>query len=234
MHHLPLFAGLEDWISFLIPVVVFVIWVLNQVFSKMAQPAPPPRPRPDMRRPNPPNPQAARPRPAAAGVDNEIESFLRRAAQQRGQRPPEPSRPQPVQAAPEPARRLTQRGDVFGQQVKVQPEALVEAVAVDDRVLSSGGVSELSQRHLEPSDFGQRAPIVSQVEMADEQMQAHLEQTFDHKLGRLTKRATADSPDADANVRSTAAGVAALLRNPGTLRQAVLLQEILTRPEHKW
>jgi hypothetical protein len=234
LHHLPLFAGIEEFIGALIPLVVFIIWVLNQVFGKLAQPGPAQRPRPDVRRPNPPLAQAQGPRPRAA-VDDEIENFLRRAAQQRaGQRPPEPLRPQPVQPPPEPARRLVQRGEIFDQPVAVQPEALVEAVAVDDRVLTSGTTKELSQRHLEPTDFGKHEPIVSAVEFADEQMQAHLQQTFDHRLGTLARQATADSADAAANIRTTAAGVAVLLRNPGTLRQAVLLQEILTRPEHKW
>src|SRR5687768_8519374 len=94
---MPLFAAAQDWLSFIIPIVLFIVWVLNQVIGRLAQPQNPP-----LRRPVAGAPPAPRPQPAK--VDDEIEAFLRRAAQQRGgqqQRPAAPPKaPQP--AAPRP------------------------------------------------------------------------------------------------------------------------------------
>ena len=79
--------------------------------------------------------------------------------------------------------------------------------------------------------------------MADDDMEARLQSKFDHQLGRLASdaKAAADAPAGQQSEPAAASGPAASpanlaqwLRAPGTLRQAVVLSEILQRPEDRW
>lgn len=81
------------------------------------------------------------------------------------------------------------------------------------------------------------------------QAEAQLEQRlrrFEHELGRLaaTPGESAGPPQAElpeepedrpGELPSTAAaGLAAMLSNPQSLRQAIVINEVLTRPEQRW
>ena len=79
----------------------------------------------------------------------------------------------------------------------------------------------------------------------DRGLQRHLHETFDQRVGRLTglggESATAQAA-VDLETSSQAAGaasgnftgLAAILANPGSLRQAVVFSEIFNRPEGRW
>jgi hypothetical protein len=78
------------------------------------------------------------------------------------------------------------------------------------------------------------------VESADEDMAAHLQQTFDHAVGRLKKttdgpvQLAPTSPSVAAIVTrdaSPAHGIAELLRSPQSVRNAFILAEVLKRPD---
>ncbi len=256
----PLLAvGLDDLLSGLIPVIVAVIWVLSQLFGRKPEqpkrrPFKPPVERPVARVPqaNPPRqPPMGRPpappqkpviveaqrqqRPEAPfDPAKELEEFLRRVQERRGAAAPrdvEVVRPQ----QPKPQRRA----------VRTAADELVTAEAVEERRAESS-VAEHVAKHLDSRKFTARAQQLSHVDQADEQMDAHLAQVFEHKLGRLepqsTSRPAAVAPTARAEqVRAdiaatptAAAGLAALLANTESIRQAILLNEILTRPEHRW
>src|SRR5688572_6491838 len=109
-------ANAQDWISVIIPIVVAIIWVLNQVIGKLGQPQNQ-GPRRPVAQPQP------RPQPK---VEDEIEAFLRRAAQQRGGQAPRPSTPQP--AAP---RQLVPRGESVSS-ARRAAEGLVQVEMVDE------------------------------------------------------------------------------------------------------
>ena len=78
--------------------------------------------------------------------------------------------------------------------------------------------------------------------MSDQQMEAHLQKAFSHKVGTLAGASPQDSAapvtDTPSQVTdegsSIAAGLAAMLATPQGMRQAVVLGEILVRPEHRW
>jgi hypothetical protein len=64
-----------------------------------------------------------------------------------------------------------------------------------------------------------------------------LHEKFEHKLGSLTKsgessRATEVDHALDRNV--TADELLKLLKNPSSLRAAIIFSEVLERPEHRW
>ena len=143
---------------------------------------------------------------------NKLEEFIRQVAQG----PVEGGR---RQAAP-------------GQSAAAQP--LVEAVPVADE---SGNVAEHvrtrgASRNI--STLGSRS-LDSQVAQADENLEEHVHDVFDHQLGRLGDTPGETAKKSGAAIPPTAAaGLAAMLANPGRIRQAIVLSEILQRPEHRW
>ena len=223
-----LLADAGFWLSILFPLVVFIVWVLNQAIGRVAQPQNPQR--------RPMAPQQPRPQQK---VDDEIEAFLRRAAQQRGQaqRPPAPAMAQP--AAP---RTLVQRSDAAAAARRAAAEAVVPVEMVDEEEGPAGmrgvSVSEHVQRHLDTRDFQQRANTITKVDLADEELEERLHQAFDHQVGTLASRAEAKQAAAAASAAATAtkvtaSGVYAMLKDPNSLRNAIILQEILRRPEER-
>jgi hypothetical protein len=172
--------------------------------------------------PDRPNPPGGRRNPLA----DEIEAFLREAAQKRGRAytPPRPTaqRPQPQQTQ--------------------QP---IPAEAVDER---RDSVAEDVQRHAAKTRVGMpEAELGKGAAQAAKSVQAHLQQTFDHDVGRLTKLRSAIAPPREAELPSSpvdrvvdaapavlASQIAALMRDPAAFRQAFLLGEILHRPEERW
>lgn len=161
-------------------------------------------------------------------MSNEIEEFLRRAAQRRA-----------AQAARQPAKMPS----------APPPQAVdevVEAVEVlPDEVPPTGaGVVAHVDQHLDSRKFAERASHLGELAgFADDSLQAHLHQTFDHKVGHLAETShsvTADIPDLKSAAEQAAepAEVAqtllAMLHSPSNLRAAFVLNELLSRPVERW
>ena len=79
------------------------------------------------------------------------------------------------------------------------------------------------------------------TEQADERMESHLHQAFDHRLGNIsagTQSITAAvTPVADDEVRARIAAnhpLLSMLRQPQSVRNAIILSELLQRPVHNW
>jgi hypothetical protein len=87
-----------------------------------------------------------------------------------------------------------------------------------------------------PSHFETRAAELGKtVGLADDLLEARLHETFDHQVGGLRRRSSNVQPvtprlDPDSEI----AKLVRILRDPASLRQAVLLREIIDRPEHRW
>jgi hypothetical protein len=235
MNPFPILLADADWFGLLIAVVMGIVWVLNQVFGK-AQPQAPRRPNQPPVRPPQPN----------ANVQQELENFLRRAAQQRaGQEPRAPQPPAAPQAATPTRTLVAPRTEAFSQPLR-RPEAaeLVDVEIIEDGEGPRGpSVGEHVKQRFETRPFGDRTPQLTSVDSADEQMEQHLHQTFDRQLGRLG----AASESASAGISSTdqaataskqavsaSVAIAALLRDPRSARNAIILQEVLARPESRW
>jgi hypothetical protein len=175
---------------------------------------------------------------------NEIEQFLKRAAalraqqarqaQQRGpqerplqpQRAPQPARtPAPPPAAPQP-----------------RTANVVDAEVIEADEVSGADVAAYVQRHLGASQFQERAShLAERVRSSDEVFEAHLHETFEHRLGRLgpaTSRAedsTLDAEEQAAKAKSvTPNELARLIQSPQGIRNAIIVSELLNRPEHRW
>ncbi len=220
----------------LIQVVLIILFILVPIvwgaLNKFAQQQKQQQQRPGERRPagRPPGGAAAggaprgvaAGRPPGGGLEDEIGEFLRRAARQRQGRAGPAAQP----AAAQPA----------GQQ-------LVEAQVVRQPAIGEG-IREHVGEYLDAGEFRRRATeLGEEVAQADEQIEQRLHAKFDHKLGRLAGRRgeTADAPkvtqpeDVLAELPSTsAAGLAAMLGNAESIRQAIVINEILTRPEQRW
>lgn len=185
-------------------------------------------------------------------MNNEVEEFLRRAAQRRAQveaqlRAQAEARARgPAQAPPpqrEPPKRLTpasqnisqQQGHYTGEVVELHAELAGSGSRVADSVADHMRHSQDIAAHVEL--LGDR------VELADEEMEAHLQQKFGHSVGRLRKTTQGPAPPATATpsvaatvIReaSPAHGIAELLRSPQNVRNAIILAEVLNRPADRW
>ena len=79
------------------------------------------------------------------------------------------------------------------------------------------GRDDVRQRHLKGSS----------VDMADERIQSRLHDTFDHEVGTLDHQEAA----AVEMTHSPAEEISEMLRTPQGMRNAIILGEILTRPD---
>jgi hypothetical protein len=260
MPQLPvLLADLGDVIGALVPVVFFIIWVIGQIAGRKQEPAKPVR-GPE-RRPaadlfdDDDDVIVAAPAPQAnvggkKTVFDEIEQFLARARQQ-AQQGQQGNAPQPPRPAAPP---LAGRPSVTVQTVVVRPQAAEPVVAevIEPRrtILAEAapGPGQLAGRqqvaahvtqYLDTADMrAQVDRLGDAVEVADDVMEEHLKQVFDHRVGTLATDAAQSAPARPGAGRKRAAAApvdfAAMLANTGNLRQAIVLNEILQRPADRW
>lgn len=231
-NQLVLLAGIEVWLKFIFVVVFLLIWVFNNLLSNKK-----PAARPQPRGPAPP-PQPGLPAERPAGpqqLAGEIEEFLERATQKRQEKSRRKPAKTVVTAAapvppPKPARRLVQ--------------STSENQGFE--VTTGEAVAEHVRKHLDNRQFTERAEhLTDDITKSDTQREAHHKQVFEHKLGRLADTSTSqhaqDASDSAASQQAThdasaaaATPIASMLANPESLRQAIVLNEILMRPEHRW
>jgi hypothetical protein len=185
-------------------------------------------------------------------MNNEVEEFLRRAAQRRAQveaqlRAQAEARARGQGQAPppqrEPPKRLTPATQSISQQQGTQRPDLVPA---DELAASGNRVSASVADHMRHTqDIAAHVELLGdRVEVADDEMQAHLHQVFDHSVGRLRKTTESAATAGHAAIPSEAAtvvrdvspahGIAELLRSPQSVRNAIVLAEVLNRPTDRW
>jgi len=230
----PVFLPLADWIEAVVTIVFLVVAGISafaQFLAKQRELQRPPRPH------NPARPPGGQPAPGgqlpAGGLQDEIGEFLRRAAQQRGQ-----ARPAARPVAPPPAPRPSP---------PVQRRLAEPASAPAARRPVGEGVAEKVAEDLDTSAFRTRASQLGQeTRQAAARVQERVHEAFDHELGQLAeeqqrrarkqkaRKASAAAVTAESLPPTSAAGFAALLANADNVRQAIVLNEILQRPEHRW
>lgn len=172
---------------------------------------------------------------------NDVEDFLRRVAQMRAEaqakarqanqpRTPQPAAPPPQQ----PPQRLTPPPR------RLEPvTAPVQAEVIEARIVDRAQVVDQRVReHLRgPEQIAEHARhLGEQVDQADERLQAHLHEVFDHQIGQLKESGAAVVAQRE---QVTPGGLSPetiwrLLRSPTAARDAVVLAEILQRPEQRW
>ncbi len=167
----------------------------------------------------------------------DIEDFLRRAAQRRV-----PQAAPPARRPPQPPPEIIVLGDD-----DVLDTEIVDAYPVEDPgILTGQNVGEHVAQHLDTSDFGERlSHLGEEVDHADDRMEAHMHEYFEHQLGELgasTSRAADSTLDDDLPAGHTpesrhkpaAFNIRKLLASPASIRDAIVLSEILRRPEDRW
>ncbi|MFV1967233.1 MAG: hypothetical protein ACC628_17530 [Pirellulaceae bacterium] len=150
-------------------------------------------------------------------MSDDIANFLRRAAQRRSPLPPD---------------------------IEILDAEIVDAEILEEEDVSGADVSRQVFQHLDTSSFAEHASHLGEnVDQSDDRMESHLHQVFEHKLGRLGAQTSAaaesvlDDDGAQAEKKkapTSASTVADMLRDPRNLRNAMVIREILTRPEHLW
>lgn len=217
----PLFAqGAGDWIGIVLVILFIIVPAILQLFGKGKQPQ-----QRQARPQRPPRPPAAP--PAGGEVEDEIGEFLRRAVERRGGERPGGGRPGP----PPPPQRVAQ---------PVGPEVV-------RNVPLGSEVREHIDEYLDAGDFDHRASELGvEVARADDKLDERLHAKFDHEVSRLAtlpsesaaflSATQAQQPeDRIAELPSTAAaGLPALFSNAESIRQAIVIHEVLQRPEQRW
>jgi hypothetical protein len=170
---------------------------------------------------------------------DEVEEFLRRAAQRRAQAEAKrrdqqaPQQQNPQQAPPQ---RLApiQRAPLREQQL----EPVVEIIEAEEADAGSRLTSSVAQHLRGTTEIARHASSLGyEVDQSDERLEARLHKTFDHQLGSLKNTSTA-APEKVA-MQTTEALAASmnltrLLSNAQTIRNGIILSEVLARPEHRW
>ena len=183
------------------------------------------------------------PAPPGAGqaenrLESEIEAFLRKAAANKKggvkQNAPAASPPpmHPGQTPRKQQRQETRRkGPLRPEPQEQQP------------FRKSESVGQHVQRHIRSGGIGEREPhLAENLENADERIEEHLHEVFDHKLGNLTSTTETISQGTDARVwednqqetSDMANRLFDMLSSPQQVGAAIVLSEIIRRPEERW
>ena len=226
---LPLLADVE-WMRWVGLIVFIVIYILIHFLggdkkkakvarAKSAEPIQTERPA----KPAPPNRQTT-PSTARRSQSQEIEAFLQRAKERRREKTP-PQKPTAKTPPPKPVRRLA--------------ETPLEAQVVKPRELGAS----IANQHLDTRDVTEHAEhLTDDLTEADQSRELHRRKMFSHRVGRLEDtsgeagaKAGEDAPQSNAAATAAAAvPVSAAFFSPKDIRQAVIVSEVLQRPEHRW
>lgn len=224
---IPLIADASDVIGVVVFLVILIISAISQAIGKAKEAQQQQRPRPPVRpAPNPQDP-----------VVRELDEFLRRAAAG-GKAQPKPARPRqqaaPVRPQPQAARPVAPRAPAAPKAPPVlvaQPVLAQAAEELEEIRLEPAVTDRLSQAADQRLSSQKEQSLGAGVAQAQRQMSQKLSEDFSHKVGRL---AGAKQDAATELPATAAAGLAAMLASPVDVRQAILLSEILQRPEHRW
>lgn len=253
-----LLAAGFDWLEALLPFLFVVFWILSQVFAvfrRMNQgggqkPPPPPLPRFDPARDRPQVPRLPAEELAAprSDLEKQIAEFLREATGETKRRPAtsksEPAtvlRPQPTRATPRPQSSQRSQSSQRPQssqrsQGSARPQSSEDARREQRQQLPSVAVRETAATR---ADVAMREGNATREGMdANASVARHVKDAFSQELAHL-KGGLAEDAAKSGTPPATAATqqmdeLVQMLRNPATIRQAVLLREVLDRPVERW
>lgn len=235
-----LFAAGFDWLEALLPFLFVAFWIVSQVFAVFRrlqgggqQQPQPPRPRfdPARDRPRPPQPAAEGAGDLRSDLEKQIAEFLREATGEK--------RPQPAPRNVKPVRPV--------ESVRPQPPQLprpdlrAETVRRDPPTPRAAAPGKREQKKaVAPRDLAVRPPEMppQPQQPQTESVARHVQDAFSHELTHL--RGTIREDDAQQGggtqrpAPTQAEELVHLLRSPATIRQVVLLREILDRPVDRW
>jgi len=242
-----LFAAGFDWLEALLPFLFVAFWIVSQVFAVVRrlqgggrQQPPPPRPRfdPARDRPRPPQPVADDAADPRSDLEKQIAEFLREATGEKKRQPrvDQPSTNQPTIKKSEPvtAPRPPQQP---------RPEQRVDADRrgpQPPRVAAPGKRERDQKKVAVPREAAVRTTetAAQPQQPQSESVTRHVKDAFSHELTHLRGAIAQDEPKAGGAAPTLpptqAEELMHLLRSPATVRQVILLREILDRPVDRW
>jgi hypothetical protein len=204
----------QDVVKFLIILLIFGVPVIGQLIAKFRQ-MPPPGQRP------------LPPRPALPDkLADQLEDFLHHRVAQK---------PQAKPARPAGLRSLSPQA----------PQPVHAEVVAEVPKPVGGQVAEHVQQYLDQQDFDHREhELGKKVAQVAQKTDQHLQQVFSHRVSTLEAMPAEASSSAyeppnlmglaDDVPALFATGLLELLTTPESLRQAIVLNEVLHRPEERW
>lgn len=253
-------AGWLDLLPFVIAAGAYIIKIIVDASKQQQRQAqqrqmprieraaaqPPPMPRPAQAQPM----QAGQP-PRPKTPAEEVEEFLRRAAARKGGKQPQGAAPAPRQGQSK-----RQRKPVAPAKPRRAPDTEPVLVEVAEGPSLTGprptgsGVAKHVQQHLDESQFDQLATELSHLKKSVGGLADHVQHTFDHRVGTIAGESPAQiapktaEPAAVVMERESAGGrplgqdfaaeLAAMLRRPEDVRTAIIVSELMRRPEDRW
>lgn len=159
-------------------------------------------------------------------IMRELENLLREIAEAQQPAAQRPAPPRPAQAPP--AQRPRPQRPASRDAADVLDAEVVDATPIRRRA----DVAKHVDKHLDTSDLtAGAARLGAEVGQADEKVAAHLHDKFDHQVSRI------DDPDDEVGAAAGAAfatRITEMFRNPQSIQQAFILNEILNRPDLRW
>jgi len=229
-----LFAAGFDWLEALLPFLFVAFWIVSQVFAVFRrlqgggrQQPPPPRFDPVRDRPRPPQPAGEDAADQRSVLEKQIAEFLREATGEKKSQP------------------TMQKSDP-GAATRPQPPRPERRADADRRPPQTPRAAAPVRREREPQKNAVTREAAARItETAPQQPQPqsesvarHVQDAFSRELTHLRSAITQDEPQAGGAPRTSAPTRAEelmhLLRNPVTVRQVILLREILDRPVDRW
>ncbi len=212
-------------ITILIILIVFSIlkWIATQISSaikNLSQQPPPGQP----------------PNSAREQLNDEVRKFVQNVKNRSASTSGPPNAPQPPRKnrpagnTPSTALNPPQKKP---RKKKTEPEVVTAQVV------------ELTRRRLRPgldeqvstAEYESRVKSMSHVDQEAVAIDSHVHQVFDHQLGKLDHDPTPMSEqrtEGPATPVSLGEITAGMLADPLSVRQAIIMYEILARPEHRW
>lgn len=230
-----LFAAGFDWLEALLPFLFVAFWIVSQVIAAIKRLGNGPRPARPQPRFDPGRDPRGAPRMAGgdaadarADLDRQIAEFLRdmterkqrppgrAAAGERGAGPAAPRpKPQTQARAPQP------------------PSGRGAAASVPAAGRRPAGPEPAAKREVKRGAASATAAAASEPSAS---VAAHVSEVFGKEMAHLRGDIQADATAARlaAAPASSAQQLVAMLRDPGTVRNLVLIREVLERPVDRW
>lgn len=170
----------------------------------------------------------------------DIEEFLRRAAERRKQQQQQQQRQPP--ARPRKVRQVIEPADIeivdpiqVVPPARQQPARNIQTKTTKRRNLRDQSVSDHVRQHIDTSDVSEHAEHLGQrIQRADDVIARRIHQKFDHDVGRLDDMPTVQDDAAptveEDEISQLAADLLKMLTRPESVCQAILISEILSRP----
>ena len=163
-------------------------------------------------------------------MPDDIEDFLKRAAQRRQAKASQSTPPKPAQLAPQRPEYTSARSERIPRN-RPENERPMQAILIEDEVVEpvAKHITALQKERLRVAKEAATRRAGGTVRPVDQKVVSQAYVVPDRAPNVAPKVTTGDDNGFTATDR-----LVTMLRQPEGMMQAILLNEILTRPEHRW